>query len=306
VQRGKAAGRLQGRTSATIGDNMKAPEFAYDRPETLAAALAALSAAGPDARLLAGGQSLMPMLNFRVVEPTVLIDINRVPGLDTIEEAGDLIRIGALVRHVAMERSELVATHLPMVHKVMPHIAHAAIRSRGTIGGSLALADPSAELPACMIALEATIVAHSQNGERRIAADDFFIGVYETVLASDEMIVAVEIPKQTARGHAFREIARRHGDYAMVGLAMTTATGVSLDNARIVFFGVAGRPVRAKAAEAAIVGLVAGTEAGECAAAALDGTLEPHGDLNAPPAMKLHLAKVLLKRAIAELQERVS
>lgn len=280
---------------------MKAPDFAYDRPETLAAALAALSAGGPDARLLAGGQSLMPMMNFRVVAPTVLIDINRVPGLDTIEQAGGLIRIGALARHNALERSELIAKRIPILHKVMPYIAHAAIRSRGTIGGSLALADPAAELPACMIALDATIVAHSQNGERRLAANDFFLGVYETALASDEMIVAIEIPDQSTRRHAFCEIARRQGDYAMVGLALTAEASASLDDTRIVFFGVAGRPIRATSAEAAIAGLVPGKESGERAAAALDGTLETLGDLNAPPAMKLHLAKVLLRRAIDEM-----
>jgi aerobic carbon-monoxide dehydrogenase medium subunit len=282
---------------------MKAPDFSYDRPETLAAALAALSTGGPDARLLAGGQSLMPMLNFRVAAPSVLIDINRVPGLDAVEETDNLIRIGALVRHEAVERSETIARHVPMLDTVMPHIAHAAIRSRGTIGGSLAHAAPAAELPACMIALDATIVAHSQNGERRIAAADFFIGIYETALAADEMIVAVEIPKQTARRHAFRELTRRQGDYAIVGLALTAASGPSLDDTRIVFFGVAGQPVRAIAAEAAMAGLEAGAQAGERAAAALDDTLEPDGDLNAPPAMKLHLAKVLLKRAITDLAE---
>lgn len=280
---------------------MKAPEFSYNRPETLAAALAALSAGGPDARLLAGGQSLMPMLNFRVVAPTVLIDINRVPGLDAIEEADNLVRIGSLVRYETVERSETIARHIPMLHNVMPHIAHAAVRSRGTIGGSLAHADPAAELPACMIALDATIVAHSHNGERRIAAADFFLGIYETALAAGEMIVAVEIPKQTARRHAFREMTRRQGDYAIVGLALSAAANGPLDDARIVFFGVAGRPVRAVAAEAAMAGLEAGAQAGERAAAALDDALEPDGDLNAPPAMKLHLAKVLLKRAIADL-----
>jgi carbon-monoxide dehydrogenase medium subunit len=279
---------------------MKAPDFAYERPETVEAALTAL-AAGGDARLLAGGQSLMPMLNFRLASPALLIDINRVPGLDAMEESGGLVRIGALARHVALERSSPVAEHLPLLSEVMPHIAHPAIRSRGTIGGSLALADPAAELPACMVALDATIVTRSARGERRVAAADFFQGIYETALAADEMIVAVEIPKQAGRRHAFREMARRHGDYAIVGVALTAAAGGALDDARIVFFGVADRPVRAVAAEAAVAGLDAGSEAGERAAAALDGEVVPEGDLNAPPAMKLHLAKVLLRRAIADL-----
>lgn len=284
---------------------MKAPDFAYDRPETVEAALAALAAGGDDARLLAGGQSLMPMLNFRLAAPVSLIDINRLPGLDAIEEEDGVVRIGALARHAALERSALVARHLPLVQEVMPHVAHPAIRARGTIGGSLALADPAAELPACMVALDATIVARSGVGGRRIAAADFFRGVYETALAADEMIVAVEIPRQADR-HAFREMARRHGDYAIVGLALTAAAGGALDDARIVFFGVADRPFRAGAAEAAVAGMPAGAEAGARAAAALDGALEPAGDLNAPPAMKLHLAKVLLRRAIAGLAEGAS
>jgi carbon-monoxide dehydrogenase medium subunit len=279
---------------------MKAPDFAYERPETIEAALAALAADG-DGRLLAGGQSLVPMLNFRVAAPARLIDINRIPGLDAIEDAGDFVRVGTLARHAALERSELVARDLPLVHEVMPHIGHAAIRSRGTIGGSLALADPAAELPACMMALDAAIVARSAAKERRIAASDFFQGIYRTALAPDEMIVAVEIPKQSGRRHAFREMARRHGDYALVGLAMTAAAGSLLDDPRIVFFGVTDRPFRAAAAQAAVAGLAAGPAAGERAAAALAGELVADGDLNAPPAMKLHLAKVLLRRAVADL-----
>jgi carbon-monoxide dehydrogenase medium subunit len=283
---------------------MKAPDFGYDRPETLEAALAALAAGGPDARLLAGGQSLMPMLNFRVAAPSVLIDINRVPGLEAIEEAGDVVRVGALARHAALEGSELIGRHVPLIHAVMPHIAHAAIRTRGTIGGSLALADPAAELPACMVALDATIVARSASGERRIAAGDFVRGVYETALAANEMVVAIEIPKQAGRVHAFREIARRHGDYAMAGVVLTAAGGGSLDDARIVFFGVADRPVRVAAAEQAVAGLMPGAAAGERAAAALGGALQPEGDLNASAEMKLHLAKVLLRRAISDLGGR--
>jgi len=283
---------------------MKAPDFAYERPETIEAALAAL-AGGDDVRLLAGGQSLVPMLNFRLASPTRVVDINRVPGLDAIEDAGDIVRIGALVRHAALERSKRVARALPLVHEVMPFIGHAAIRSRGTIGGSLALADPAAELPACMIALDATIVIRSEARERRIAAGDFFQGIYLTALAPDEMILAVEVPKQAGRRHAFRELARRHGDYAIAGLALTAAGGVPLQDARIVFFGVADRAFRATAAEAAVAGLAAGTEAGDRAAAALAGELVAEGDLNASPAMKLHLAQVLLRRAIADLAAEV-
>jgi carbon-monoxide dehydrogenase medium subunit len=260
-----------------------------------------LAAGGPDARLLAGGQSLMPMLNFRVAAPSLVIDINRVPGLDAVEDDGGIVRIGALVRHAALECSKTIARHIPLIREVMPHVAHAAIRSRGTIGGSLALADPAAELPACMLALDATIVVRSVKAEHRVSASDFFLGVYETALAADEMIVAVEIPKQGGRRHAFREIARRHGDYAMVGVALTAAAGEPIADPRIVVFGVADRPVRATQAEAAITGLATGAEAGGRAAAALDGALQPHGDQNASPEMKLHLAKVLLRRTIRDL-----
>ena len=285
---------------------MKAPDFAYDRPETVEAALDALAAGGGDARLLAGGQSLMPMMNFRLAAPGMLIDINRVPGLDLIEETADGVRVGALVRHATLERSDVIARNVPLISEVMPHIAHPAIRARGTIGGSLALADPAAELPACMVALDATIVVRSPNGERRVAAGDFFLGIYQTALAPDEMIVAIEIPKQAGRRHAFREMTRRHGDYAMAGLALTANQGAALDDARIVFFGVADRPVRATGAEAAVAGLTPGLEAANRAAAALDGALALEGDLNATPAMKLHLAKVLLRRAIVERSEEVA
>jgi carbon-monoxide dehydrogenase medium subunit len=303
------SGQAQGRGAAARQDLakifeetlMKAPDFGYDRPETLDAALAALAAGGPEARLLAGGQSLMPMLNLRVAAPALLIDVNRISDLDKVEDKGDFVRVGALTRHVTLERSALIAQNVPLIHDAIREVAHPAIRTRGTIGGSLALADPAAELPACAVALDAVIVVRSSTGERRIAASDFFTGVYETALEAGEMIVAVEVPKQANRRHAFQELSRRCGDYAIAGVAMTAALGARLDEARIVFFGVADRPIRVRAAEDAVAGLAAGSEAGARAAAALDAALEPHGDLNAPPAMKLHLAKVLLRRAVESL-----
>lgn len=280
---------------------MKAANFAYERPDTLEAALAGLATGEADARLLAGGQSLVPMMNFRVAAPVRLIDINRLPDLGGIDEAGGLVRIGALARHEALESSKIIAEHVPLINEVMPHIAHPAIRSRGTIGGSLAHADPAAELPACMMALDATVIVRSQNEERRIAASDFFLGVYETALKANEMIVAIEIAKQTDRRFAFREIARRHGDYAMVGMALTADAGKVLSTARVVFFGVSDRPVRVTSVESAIAEHAAGVETGEQAAAALNNSIEPFGDLHASPAMKLHLARVLLRRGINDL-----
>ncbi len=171
----------------------------------------------------------MPMLNFWVVEPEVLIDINRVSELSDIEEQEQILRIGALVRHATLERSDLVRHHAPLIHEAVHHIAHAAVRSRVTIGGSLALADPAAELPACMMALEATIIALSTSGERRVAAEDFFFGAYETALGEAKVITAIEVPKSPGRRHVFHEITRRHGDYALAGLA-TTAEAKTIAN----------------------------------------------------------------------------
>src|SRR5712671_6355903 len=199
---------------------MKAPRFAYARPASVAEALALLAEHKDEARVLAGGQSLVPMLNFRVAAPKVLVDINRIAGLSGIKVAKNHIRIGALTRHVELERSADVARHLPLIASAMPHIAHPAIRSRGTFGGSCALADPAAELPACALALGATFVVAGRKGERRVAAQDFFRGLYATALKADELIVAAEFPlPKPGYVSAFGELARRHGDYAMVGIA---------------------------------------------------------------------------------------
>src|SRR5882762_4773028 len=173
---------------------MKAPRFAYARPASLAEALALLAEYKDDARVLAGGQSLVPMMNFRVAAPKVLVDINRIAGLSGIKVAKNHLRIGALVRHAALERSADIARHLPLVAAAMPHIAHPAIRNRGTLGGSCALGDPAAELPACALALRASFVVAGKKGERRIAAEDFFRGLYATALKGGELLIAAEFP----------------------------------------------------------------------------------------------------------------
>src|SRR5262252_1136492 len=221
------------------GGAMKAPRFAYARPASVAEALALLDKHKDDARVLAGGQSLVPMLNFRVAAPKVLVDINRIAGLSGIKVTKTHVRIGALTRHVELERSADVAKHLPLGAAAVPQNAHPAIRNRGTFGGSCALADPAAELPACALALGATFVVAGKKGERRVAAEDFFKGLYATALKPGELLIAAEFPlSKPGDKSAFGELARRHGDYAMVGVA---AQG-SKKALRVAFFGVGDRP----------------------------------------------------------------
>jgi carbon-monoxide dehydrogenase medium subunit len=265
---------------------VKAPRFAYARPASITEALALLDEHKEDARVLAGGQSLVPMMNFRVAAPKVLIDINRVAALAGIEVTKTHVRIGALTRHVELERSVEVAEHLPLLALAAPHIAHPAIRNRGTFGGSCALADPAAELPACALALGATFVIAAKRGERRVAAQDFFKGLYATALTPNELLIAAEFPRpKPGVASAFGELARRHGDYAMVGVAAQGST----KGVRTAFFGVSDRPVVVEADDA------------DSVVSKLDASLEPRADLHASAAMKMHLAKVLAGRVLKEL-----
>src|SRR5207245_6117160 len=260
---------------------MKAPRFAYARPASVAEALALLAEHKDEARVLAGGQSLVPMLNFRLAAPKVLVDINRIAALAGIKVTRNHVRIGALTRHVEIERSADVARHLPLVAAAMPHVAHPAIRNRGTFGGSCALGDPAAELPACALALGATFIAAGKKGERRIAAQDFFKGLYATALKGGELLVAAEFPlPRPGDTSAFGELARRHGDYAMVGVA-AHGSGKSV---RAAFFGVGDRP---EVLEADTVDGVLSK---------IETDLDPRADLHASAAPKLHLAKVLAGR----------
>lgn len=250
----------------------------------------------PEARLLAGGQSLVATLNMRLSAPTMLVDINGISGLDRITLNGSTLEIGALVRHGQAERSELIAQHAPLIALAMPHIAHVAIRNRGTLGGSIAFADPAAELPACLLALDGEVVASGPKGTRVIRAADFFKGLFETALAPDEMLIGVRLPSANGDTRvAFAELARRHGDYAIVGLAASaTATNAGLRDVRLAYFGVGDTPVRASGAEIALAG--GGIDA---AVAALD--LQPHDDVHASAAVKKHLAGVLLRRVAKQL-----
>jgi carbon-monoxide dehydrogenase medium subunit len=283
---------------------MKAPRFAYARPASVAEALALLAEHKDEARVLAGGQSLVPMLNFRVAAPKVLIDINRIAALAGIKVTRNQVRIGALTRHVELERSADVARHLPLVAAAMPHIAHPAIRNRGTFGGSCALADPAAELPACALALGATFVVAGKKGERRIAAQDFFKGLYATALKSGELLVAAEFPlPKPGYAPAFGELARRHGDYAMIGLAAHGSTqGKKFSDLHVVFFGVGDRPQRAAQFERALEGRPAAAKAIAAALGELDADLSPRADFHGSAATKLHLAKVLAGRVLGKME----
>lgn len=282
---------------------MKAPPFAYARPDTLDETFALLKQHGDGARILAGGQSLMATLNMRLSQPDVLIDINRIDGLSGISLDGDVLRIGALTRHAKVAESPLVAEHAPLIAQAMRHVAHPAIRNRGTFGGSVAFADPAAEMPTCVLALRAQLVLQGPGGTRKVAADDFFEGLYQTALAPDELLIAAEIPVIPA-GYAagFQELARRHGDYAIIGLAAQgSVAGGKFTDMRLVYFGAGDRPVLAEAAGAALDGAAQGDETLEAAAAALDGDLDPPEDLNADGPMRMHLARVLLRRTLGAM-----
>ncbi len=275
---------------------MKPAPFAYKKARSIDEALSLL-ASEPEARLLAGGQSLIPALNMRLSAPPLLIDINGLDGLNRIEAKGALT-IGAMVRHAQAERDETLTRGAPLIARALPHIAHPAIRNRGTIGGSIAYADPAAELPACLLALRGEIIARGPKGERSIAANDFFRGLFETALASGEMVTGIRVPAATADSRfGFAELARRHGDYALVGLAAAArANGKTLHDVRLAFFGVGATAVRARAPERALAeGDVDG------AVASLD--LTPNDDIHASGAVRKHLAGVLLRRVAAQLTQ---
>ncbi len=282
---------------------MKAPAFAYTKPASFDAVFDLLDEYGDDARILAGGQSLLAALNLRLFTPALLIDITGLPGLSGIAVSGNTLRIGALTTQREVECSPLIARHLPLIAQAMPWIAHAAIRNVGTFGGSIALADPAAELPACSVALDARFVLKSRHGERRVAAKDFFRNLYTTDLKPGELLVAGEFPLPPAgyRG-AFLELARRRGDFAIVGLAAhAKVQGGGIGDARLVFFGVDNIPVVAQAAAAAVADKRISPDVIAAAQTALEHDLSPFGDNSNTPQTKLHLAKVLTGRALAAL-----
>jgi carbon-monoxide dehydrogenase medium subunit len=282
---------------------MKPSAFAYARPRALEEAFALLETHGENAKLLAGGQSLLASLNMRLSAPEILIDIGAIPGLEGIAVKGTSLVIGARSTHRAIERSDAVARHAPLLAQAAPHIAHIAIRNVGTLGGSLAMADPAAEWPACCVALQATIVAASKKGERRIAAGEFFKDLYTTALGPGELITAVEFPcAEKDERHAFLELVRRRGDYAIVGLAARARVkGGTLSGVQLVFLGVGVTPVSAKGAMAALEGKTADAAVLSTAQAALDRDLAPSADLYTSAEAKRHMARVLVARAVAAL-----
>jgi aerobic carbon-monoxide dehydrogenase medium subunit len=277
---------------------VKPAPFAYAKARSLDHAIELLDGA-PDAKILAGGQSLVPVLNMRLSSASLLVDINGISALSSIVRRDGRIELGALVRHTTAEHSPEVARAAPLIARAAPHIAHPAIRNRGTVGGSIALADPAAELPACLLALAGEVEIAGPAGRRAVAADDFFHGLFETALKPDEIITAIRLPVARPQDRfGFAELARRHGDYALVGLAAAVrGADNGAKTVRLAFFGVGPTPVRARGAETALA-----QDDLEAAVAALASDLAPEGDLHASSAAKRHLAGVLLRRVALQLR----
>lgn len=286
---------------------MKAPAFDYVRAASLAQVFELLAQHGDAARVLAGGQSLIATLNMRLSEPALLVDIAGLEALRGIALApgGQHLRIGALITHTEIEASALVAQHAPLMRQAVAHIAHRAIRNLGTLGGSLAHADPAAEWPACMLALDATVVLQGAGGERRVPVREFFTGLYSTAKAEAELITACEVLVLAAgeRQH-FDELARRQGDYAIAGLAARgVLRGNTLHDLRLAFLSLEDRPVRALRTEAALQGRAIDEATLALATQTLRGELHPAADLTHSAETKLHLAGVLLQRALRQLAQ---
>jgi len=273
-------------------------------------ALARLAEHGWDAKVIAGGQSLIPLLNFRLAQPAVIVDLNNIAALSYIRQARDGgLRIGAMTRQAALERDPLVAEAAPMIHAALPKVAYPAIRSRGTLGGSIAHADPSAELVAASVALDARFRIRSRRGERTVPASDFFVGLFTTVLEPDEVLVEIQLPPMPRHsGWSFQEVARRHHDFALVGVAAVVTVNKGLcDSAKLVYFSVGDGPVEAKAACALLQGQPPSAEVIQAAAetAATADIPEPNSDINASAEYRRHLIKVLGRRALTEAFEKV-
>ncbi|HEY1291518.1 MAG TPA: xanthine dehydrogenase family protein subunit M [Chloroflexota bacterium] len=291
---------------------MKPPPFEYHRPGSKAEALELLGALGDEAKVLAGGQSLLALLNLRLARPAHLVDINRLDG--ALSEIGEQpnggLTFGALVRQRAAERSAAVRERSPLVAEALPHIGHHQIRNRGTVCGNLAHADPASELPAIALALEGEMVAESRaRGQRTIQADDFFRGYLTTALEPDELLTEFRLPAwPSGAGWSFMEVSRRHGDYALVGVAAVVqldANGTYTD-ARLAFTGAAPGPVRVRAAEAALEGAPISEDAINAAAERVGPAIDPVSDVHASAAYRRHVAAVLTRRALREAAGRAT
>jgi len=283
------------------------PAFCYHRPATVEEAVGLLAERGPDAKVLAGGQSLVPLLALRLSHPAHLVDIGRVAGLDTVDDGPGGFTVGAGVRHSQVELSPVTARVAPLVAAAMPHIGHRAIRNRGTVCGSLAHADPAAELPAVALAVDAELIVRSSAGERTIPAADFFLGYLTSALDDTELLTAVRFPPwPPSTGWSVAEISRRHGDYALVGLAAVVGLGEGgrVQRAALSFLGAGATPVRVTEAERVLVGEHPDPAAFAEAADVVTKTIEPPGDNHATAAYRAHVAGVLTRRCLAEAAER--
>jgi len=287
---------------------MKPATFEYVVVDSVMKGVTVLSEARGEAKILAGGQSLVPMLNFRLIRPAILVDINRIRGLAFIEETGNTIRVGALTRHYELEISPVLAKHLPVVASAMTHVAHLAIRNRGTIGGSLSHADPAAELPMMALLLNARLQVVSSKGERTVAALDFFRDALTVDLGEDEIVTEIHLPKLPPNtGWGFEEVARRAGDFAVAAVAATvTASDDKIEEARIALTGVAPTPVRAQKAEALLRGEKIETKLIECVIEAVRSVIAPDSDLHASSDYRRHLAGVLTGRAVRAAWKRAT
>lgn len=283
---------------------MKARAFAYARPQTLEEAHAAFAQAEGDASYISGGQSLVPALAMRLQAPQVLIDLSGIDDLKGVRLEGDVLRVGALTRHVEALTDPLILRHAPLLSAAAPFVAHPAIRNRGTLGGSVALADPASEFPAMMLVLGAQMEIFGPEGLRRVPADAYFQDLYQTAIEPGEILVALHVPVvQPGACWAFDELARRRGDYAMVGAGILAGReGDVISSIRIGFFSVGPTPVRARSAEAALCGRPLDAATIAQAQRALNDDLDPMDDAEVPAAMRRHLARVLLGRLLRQLE----
>jgi carbon-monoxide dehydrogenase medium subunit len=286
---------------------MKPAPFAYTKPSSLDEVVEVLAEHGDEAKILAGGQSLVPMLAMRLARPAVLVDIGGIQELSVIQDQGDVVAFGAATTERDAERSSLVSERIPLMADALPLIGHVAIRNRGTIGGSIAHADAAAELPAVASLTNATMVLRSSRGDRVVQADEFFLGHYATARDDDECLVEVRVPTTSQDcGWSFQEVARRHGDFALVGVGALVALDESrvIASARICFIGIADRPLRVPEVEAALVGATPSEDTFASAAADATRNLRPPSDMHGSGDYRRHLAAVTVRRALGIAAER--
>ena len=280
---------------------MKPAAFDYVAPESLEAAVQALVSAAGDGKVMAGGQSLMPLLNFRMARPSIIVDLMRIPGLSSIQLKGDTVAIGALTRHADLEFSDLIKTKLPVMAAAMPHVAHLAIRNRGTIGGSLSHADPAAELPMLAVFYAATIKAQGSNGRREIPAEEFLVSALTNCLEPEEIVFEIDFP--VLKGHtgwAFEEVARRFGDFALASIAVSFALDEGrVANTRVAAMGIADTPLRLRKAEDALNGSHGSAEDAGRFSEAVRASVSPSDDIHASAEYRKHLIGALAERAAA-------